>query len=189
MMSEPSTENIELMKSLCCGIVGDTARVLADSGFNRPTDTIELIIFAMFIVTETYILAKQRLLSYMPAKRAVAKATEALDKFHLEMFNYVTNKYFLKQHASDDEETLLEWHSQWHDHFYDTIASRYTEYRKLLPQDLNNSNTVYSKILGAFINHVFVESISEDDRPHLIVPMAIKFVYFFTGCLESFKEC
>ncbi len=177
-MNEPSTENIERMKSLCCGIVGDTARVLTDSGFNRPIDTIELIIFAMFIVTESYILAKKE----------SAKTTEALDKFHLEMFNYVTNKYFIKQHESDDEETLLEWHSQWQDHFYDTIASRYTEYRKLLPQDLNNPNTVYSNILGAFINHMFGEPISEDDRTHLIVPMALKLVCFLTGCLESFKE-
>ncbi len=177
-MSEPTTEKIERMKSLCLGIVGDTARVFTDSAFNRPIDTIEIIIFAMFIVTETYILAKKE----------AAKTTEALDKFHLEMFNYVTNKYFLKQHASDDEEKLLEWHSHWHDHFYDTIASRYTEYRKLLQKDLSNPNTVYNNILRAFINHIFTERISEDDRPHLIVPMALKFAYFFTGCLESFKE-
>jgi len=177
-MNELSTEHIERMKSLCYGIVGDTARVLTDRGFNKPIDAIELIIFSTFVVTESYILAK----------KGAAKTTESLDQFHLEMFNYVTNTYFLKQHTSDNEKTLLKWHSQLQDRFYDTIASRYTEYRKLLQKDLNNRNKLYRNILGAFTNHIFVEPISEDERQHLIVPMAFKFAYFFIGCLESFKE-
>src|SRR5208283_1599600 len=48
-------EKLEVMKSLCFGIVGDTGRLLSNQGFNKPIDIIELAIFAMFVVTETYI--------------------------------------------------------------------------------------------------------------------------------------
>jgi len=59
---------------------------------------------------------------------------------------------------------------------------------KIVDSTLSNPSTVFSKSLSAFVNHLFVEPISEDDKPHLIVPMAIKLAEFYAGCLQSFKR-
>jgi hypothetical protein len=163
----------ELMKSLCLGIVGDIERLLSNEGFNKLLKVPELIIFGMFIVTETYTLAK----------KGLDKASPQLDQFHLDMVNYATNEYFLKDTSSGDISNILEFHDQ----FYDLVGSRYLEYRRLFAEDLGNPATVFSKTLGAFVNHLFVEPISKDDKPHVIVPLAVKLTDFYTRCLQSFK--
>ena len=127
----------------------------------------------MFIVTEAYTLAN----------KGLDKASPQLDQFHLAMVNYVTNEYFLKGTTSKDTNDIIEFHDQ----FYDVVGSRYSEYRQLFVEDLINPATVFSKSLDAFINHLFVEPISEDNKPYIIVPMAIKLAEFYTGCLQSFE--
>lgn len=163
----------ELMKSLCLGIVGDTGRLLSDQGFNKPIRIIELIVFGMFIITETY-----KLVIKDPDK-----TSPQLDQFHLDMTNYVTNEYFLKETSDKGTNEVLEFH----DKFYDLVSTRSTEYRQLFAKELSKPGTVYSKTLGAFINHLFDEPISEDDKQHLTVVMAIKLSKFILGCLQSFK--
>lgn len=161
----------ELMKSLCLGIVGDIGRLLSDKGFNKPIRIIELIVFGMFIVTETYSLAKKK----------SEKAEPQLDQFHLDMTNYVTKEYFLKDNKDVDEIFELQ------DKFYDLVGIRYKEYRQLFSEDWSNPGTTFSKTVGAFIRHLFDEPVSEDDKRHLIVVMHIKLLEFYAGCLQSFK--
>ena len=46
------------MKSLAFGMVSDLSRVLADQGFgDSPIDIVEAMVFAMFIIADTYSLA------------------------------------------------------------------------------------------------------------------------------------
>ncbi len=164
----------ELMKSLCLGIVGDTGQLLSDQGFNKPIDVLELIIFAMFVVTDTYTLSQ----------KGLDKASRQLDQFHLDMVNHVTDKYFLKENTGKDTKGMFAFRDQ----FYDAIGNRYTEYRRLFTEDLNNPGTVYSKTVRALLNHLFAEPISEDDKARLIVPMALKLAEFYTGCLKLFSK-
>lgn len=164
----------ELMKFLCLGIVGDIGRLLSNQGFNKPIDVLELIIFAMFVVTETYTLSQ----------KGLDKASPQLDQFHLNMVDYMTNEYFLKENAVEDTNDIFAFHDQ----FYDVVATRYAEYRRLFAKDFSNPATVYSKTLGALLNHLFAELISEDDKPHIIVPMALKMVESYIECLQLFKE-
>lgn len=174
---EPDKNVQELMKSLCLGIVGDTGRLLLNKGFDKPIKLYELIIFGMFVVTEAYTLAK----------KGLDKASPQLDQFHLDMVNYVTNEYFLKETTAKDVTEILEFRDQ----FYDDVGSRYVEYRQLFVKDLSNRNpgaVFFSKSLSAFVNHLFIEPISKDDKPHLIIPMAIKLAEFYEGCLQSFKQ-
>ena len=42
------------MKPLCLGIVGDIGRLLDKIHYNKPILTLELIVFASFIVAEVY---------------------------------------------------------------------------------------------------------------------------------------
>jgi hypothetical protein len=161
------------MKSLCLDIAADIRQLLSNRGFNKPIKALEFIIFAMFVVTESYTLTQKRL----------DKASPQLDQFHLDMVDYVTNEYFLKENAVEDTNDIFAFHDQ----FYDVVATRYAEYRRLLAKDLSNPATVYSKTLGALLNHLFAEPISEDDKPHLIVPMSLIVVEFWAECLQSFK--
>ena len=47
------------MKSLSLGIVSDLSRLLADQGFGeKPIDIVEALVFAIFIIADTYALAK-----------------------------------------------------------------------------------------------------------------------------------
>ena len=49
----------EKMKSLSLGMVSNISRLLADKGFGqKPIDIVEALVFAMFIIADTYSLAK-----------------------------------------------------------------------------------------------------------------------------------
>ena len=49
----------EQMKSLSLGMVSDISRLLVDKGFGqKPIDIVEALVFAMFIIADTYSLAK-----------------------------------------------------------------------------------------------------------------------------------
>ena len=101
----------DLMKSLCLGIVGDIGRLLSNEGFNKPIRIVELLVFGMFIVTETYSLANIK----------SEKKEPQLDKFHLNIINYVTNEYFLKEANNKDDEEIFKLQ----DKFYDLVVVRY----------------------------------------------------------------
>ena len=161
----------ELMKSLCLGIVGDFGRLLDDAGFDKPVRTLEIIMFAMFIITETYELSKRG-----------NKESESLNIFHHDMFNYFANEHLIKNMAVDKNAIF-----EFEDKFYDTVGKRYAEYRQHFKEDLNNPGTIYSNTLCAFMRYLFTEPISDNDKQKILIPMALKFVEFCTGSLKSFK--
>ena len=67
------------MKSLSLGMVSDISRLLADKGFGqKPIDIVEALVFAMFIIADTYSLAK-------PEKD---QAIEVIHGFYDDMQNY-----------------------------------------------------------------------------------------------------
>ncbi len=76
----------EKMKSLSFGMVSDISRLLADKGFGqKPIDIVEALVFAMFIIADTYSLAK-------PEKD---QAIEVIHGFYDDMQNYFINKVII----------------------------------------------------------------------------------------------
>jgi hypothetical protein len=162
----------QIMKSLCMGIVGDTARVFAQTGFNNPVDVVELTIFGSFMVTESYVLS-----------RCEDVTPSRLDQFQLDIVNHLTNEVFLKQNRSAHEEEAFAFQ----DYLYDLMKNRYPEYRKAIRKDLENPNTVFSNTCEAVANNIFVSPPADSERQKLVVPMAIKLAQFWTGCIASFE--
>lgn len=163
----------QLMKSLCLGIVGDISRVAVAEGFSKtPIKEIELLVFGMFIVTETYTLAQ----------KGVEKARPQLNGFHLDMANYVTNEYFLKDDTKDTNDVL-----EFHKSFSGLITERYDEYRKCLMNDRGNKASIFRETFNSLISNIFVDSLNNESRSRLLIPLTLKIAEFYTGCLASFK--
>ena len=171
----------ELMKSLCFDIVVDFSQLLTERGCNKPINVLELIIFASFIVTETYSLAKLDLNK---------KNTQQLDRFHLDVLNQVIDEYVLKEQKIKDTGEILNFREE----FYGLIESRYLEYRPAFRRDvadlLNNHHGAILfgfTTLNKFLSHLFVDMLTEAGKSHLIVPLSLKLVMIYTGFLQSFK--
>ena len=81
------------MKSLAFGMVSDISRLLADKGFGpKPIDIVEALVFAMFIIADTYSLAK-------PEKD---QAIEVINDFYDDMQNYFIKKVIIEDHRMSD---------------------------------------------------------------------------------------
>ena len=81
------------MKSLALGIVSDLSRSLAAQGFGeQPIDIVEALVFAMFIVADTYSLAKPE----------QDKAIEEINSFYDEMQNHFIDRVIIKDYQITD---------------------------------------------------------------------------------------
>lgn len=161
----------ELMNSFCLGFASDIRQLFLDEGFDEP-NVLELVIFGMFVISETYPLATKRF----------DKANSQLDQFHLDMVNHLTNEWFLKVTTIKDAGDILGFH----DLVYETVNSRYLEYRKLSAEDSRNPATMFSKTVGAFVRHLFTKPINKKESS-LVGLICLKFVEFNATCIETFK--
>src|SRR4030042_1491139 len=83
----------EKMQSLSFGMVSDISRLLADKGFgDRAIDIVEALAFAMFIIADTYSLAK-------PDKE---KAIEVIHGFYEDVQGHLINKILIQDHNLTD---------------------------------------------------------------------------------------
>lgn len=171
----------ESMKSLCFGIVGDTSRLLSDIGYNKPIYELELIIFAMFIVTEAYTMANIN-------NSSISSVTnEQLDHFHLDLLNHVINEHFLKENRVENTEEVLKFRNE----FYEMIQGRYLEYRPPFKEDINDLLNKKVALFGfntsnKFLKHLFVVPLNEAEVSNTVVPMSLKLLEFYMGCVQSF---
>jgi len=126
----------------------------------------------MFVVTDAYTL-----------KTGLDQATNQLDRFHLEMLNYAVNEIFLKigqpKRLADAE--------AFSDFFQQIIPARYAEYRPLLADDLADQYRMklWTRILCAFADHLFVEPLTEMDKSETMLAAGIQFLATLNACLES----
>ena len=111
------------MKSLSFGMVSDISRLLADKGFGpKPIDIVEALVFAMFIIADTYSLAQFD----------KDQALEVIHGFYDDMQNYFIQKVIIEDHKITDV-TEIESVA---DKFHDLSRSRYAQYGK-------NSNRIF----------------------------------------------
>lgn len=183
--SDMLQEERENMKSLCLGITGEVARLISNQGINRDLRVLELTVFGMFVVIQTF----------MAARRDQEETNSQITDFHREMMDYVTNEYFIKLPSiidrkileSADAADVVSQVQKFHDEFISRSTSRYHEYEHSLELDLENPVTIFSEISGSVIANIFIEQLSIEERNYLLVPLGLKLAELYLGCLESFK--
>ena len=171
----PDTKEPELMKSLALGIVGDLGRLLKDHGLGqKPIKIVELLVFAMFVVTETFTHAKQGL----------EQARESLDLFHEDMIEYIFTEYFFKTtKAKDKEEVEVRFQE-----LNQIINDRYQEYRQNFYEDYHDKKMSFGRVFNSLSQYLLQEPLpAADAEDQLDAAFSVKLAHFWSGCLSSFK--
>ena len=120
-MTNPDRENL---KSLAFGMVSDLSRLLADQGFGeQPIDIVEALVFAMFIVADTYSLAK----------RDQDQAIAVIHGFYDEVQDYFIKQVIIKDHQITDADEI----QALADKFHDLSRGRFAEYGERFKQDIS----------------------------------------------------
>ncbi len=167
---------IELMKSLTLGVVGDLARLLQEEGLgHKPAKIVEALVFAMFFVTEAFVTSKQGNLE---------EATPSLDGFYDAMMEYFFREIFFKKEKAKDLAEVEQRFNQ----LSGLINERYQEYRRGFAEDHQRRDRSFEKTLSAFLDHLFTEALTDaGEKAALFAPLSQKLGYFWTGCLMSFR--
>jgi len=171
----PQSNEPEVMKSLALGIVGDMGRFLKDEGLGRePVKILEMIVFAMFVVTEAFI----------TIKKGVDQAQESLDLFHEEMTEYIFMEYFYKDQRAQDVEELKARFTE----LQTMVNLRYQEYRQAFHEDYQDLEKGFRRTFIALSDHLFQEAPPEgEERDRLIAVFSVKLAHFWSGVMSSFE--
>jgi hypothetical protein len=171
----PAAKDHDLMKSLALGIVGDLGRLLKEHGLGtKPIKIIEALIFAMFVVTETF----------TAAKKGLEQARESLDLFHEDMVGYMFTEYLYKdQKAKDIEEVQARFQQM-----KELINQRYQEYRQNFLADYQDKQMSFHRTFNSLVGYVIPEPLAEnEEKNRLIADFSVKLAHFWSGCMSSFK--
>ncbi len=165
----------EQMKSLSFGMVSDFSRLLADKGFgDRPIDIVEALAFGMFIVADTYALAK-------PDKE---QAKEVIHRFYEDVQAYFIKKVIIKDHQVADAGEI----QAIADKFHNLSRSRYREYGERFKEDvMDPMGLSCPATVTRFLDNLFIEPLTKEDKIKLLGPISDKVIYFWTGCVQSFN--
>ena len=163
------------MKSLSLGIVSNISRLLADKGFGqKPIDIVEALVFAMFIIADTYSLAK-------PEKD---KAIEVINGFYDDMQNYFINKVIIDDHKIADATEIQSVSDQ----FYDLSRGRFAQYGEKFQQDISDPMALSCPATVSYLlDNLFIEPITNQEKLHLMGAVSDKVLYFWAGCVQNFK--
>jgi hypothetical protein len=172
----PSSDQTEpeIMKALTLGIVGDLGRLLKEHELGQqPVKIIEALVFAMFVVTE----------GFMSAKQGGTSARASLDRFHEDMIEYLFTEYiFKRQKARDMEEVKAKFNEM-----HTLINERYQEYRQHFAQDYQGKKLSFQKTFATLFQHLFAEPLPPGEATaQLVSAFSVKLAHFFSGCAASF---
>jgi len=163
------------LKSLSLGMASEISLVVADEGFGEKTiDLVEALAFAMFIVADTYSLAH----------RDKDKAIAAIHGFYDDMQDYFITNVIIKdrQVADADEIQAIA------DKFHDLSRRRFMEYGKRFKQDILDPMAMSCPITVSYLlDNLFIEPINKEEKLQLVGAVSEKVLYFWAGCVQSFK--
>jgi hypothetical protein len=171
----PAAKDADLMKSMALGIVGDLGRLFKEQGLGqRPIKILEAIIFAMFVVTETF----------TAAKKGLDQARASLDLFHEDMVDYMFKEYLFKdQKAKDMEEIKTRFLEM-----RELINRRYQEYRQNFLADYQDEQMSFQRTFDSLVGYMLSETLPEgEEKNNLIAAFAVKLAHFWSGCMSSFQ--
>jgi hypothetical protein len=165
----------EKMKSLSLAMVSNISRLLADKGFGqKPIDIVEALVFAMFIVADTYSLAK-------PEKD---QALEVIHGFYDDMQNYFINKVIIEDHKIADAREI----QSVSDKFYDLSRDRFAQYEKKFKQDIADPMALSCPTTVSYLlDNLFIQPLNNEEKIHLMGAVSDQVLYFWTGCIQNFK--
>jgi hypothetical protein len=165
----------EKLKSLSLGIVSNISQLLVDAGFGqKPIDIVEALVFAMFIVADTYSLAK-------PEKD---QALAVIHGFYDDMQNYFIQKVIIGDHQITDT-TEIQAVS---DKFHDLSRDRFVQYEKKFKQDIADSmGSKCATTVNYLLDNLFIEPLTKEEKLQLMSAVSDKVLYFWAGCVQNFK--
>lgn len=174
-LQTPKANEPEIIKSLALGIVGDLGRFLKDQGLGQqPVKILEMIVFAMFVVTEAFI----------TIKKGLDQAQESLDLFHEDMTEYIFMEYLFKDQKAQDMEEIKAHFNQ----LQEMVNQRYQEYRQTFQEDFRDQQRGFSRTFNALSNHLFQETPpGGEERDRLIAVFSVKLAHFWSGVMSSFE--
>ena len=163
------------MKSLSLGMVSDLSRLLADKGFGeKPIDIVEALVFAMFIIADTYSLAK-------PEKD---QAIEVIHGFYDDMQNHFIEKVIIQDHQITDAAEIQSVSDQ----FHDLSRGRFGEYGEKFKQDISDPVALSCPATVSYLlDNLFIQPLNNDEKIHLMGAVSDQIIYFWTGCMQNFK--
>jgi hypothetical protein len=165
----------EQLKSLAFGIVTGISRLLVDQGFaQKPIDIVEALVFAMFVIADTYTLAK-------PDKD---QAREAIHGFYDDMQDHFIHKVIIADHKITDATEI----QSVSDKFYDLSRDRYAQYGEKFKQDISEPMALSCPTTVSFLlDNLFIQPLNNEEKIRLMGPVSDKVLYFWTGCVQNFK--
>ena len=156
----------EKMKSLSLGMVSDISRLLADKGFGqKPIDIVEALVFAMFIIADTYSLAK-------PDKD---EAIEVIHGFYDDMQNYFIHKVIIDDHKITDAAEI----QSVSDKFHDLSRGRFAQYGEKFKQDISDPMALSCPATVSYLlDNLFIQPISKEEKLQLMGAVSDKVLSF-----------
>jgi hypothetical protein len=163
------------MKSLAFGMVSDISRLMADKGFgDQPIDIVEALVFGMFIIADTYSLAK-------PDKDL---ALEVIHSFYDDMQNYFIRKVIIEDHQMSDAAEI----QSVADKFHDLSRSRFAQYGEKFQQDISDPMALSCPATVSYLlDNLFIQPLNNEEKISLMSAVSDKVLYFWTGCVQNFK--
>jgi hypothetical protein len=163
------------MKSLSFGMVSDISLLLADRGFGqRPVDIVEALVFAMFIIADTYSLAK-------PDKD---EAIAVINGFYDDMQNYFIQKVIITDHKMSDAAEI----QSVSDKFHDLSRRRFAQYGEKFHQDIADPMALSCPATVSYLlDNLFIQPLNNEEKIQLMGAVSDKVLSFWTGCVQNFK--
>jgi hypothetical protein len=155
-------------------MVSDISRLLADKGWgDQPIDIVEALAFAMFIIADTYSLAK-------PDQD---QAMEAIHGFYDDMQNYFIQKVIIGDHQISDAAEIESVAAK----FHDLSRSRFEQYGEKFQQDISDPMALSCPATVSYLlDNLFIQPLTNEEKISLMGAVSDKVLYFWTGCIQNF---
>jgi hypothetical protein len=175
-MTTNSKPDRDRMKALSCGMVSDLSRLLADQGFGeKPIDIVEALAFAMFIIADTYSLAK-------PEKEP---AIAVIHGFYEDMRDYFINQVIIKDRQVADADEVQAAAAK----FHDLSRDRFHAYGEKFQQDILDPLAMSCPItVSYFLDNLFIQPLNKQEKLQLVAAVSDKVLHYWAGCVQSFKK-
>lgn len=163
------------LKSLSLGIAGHISQLLGDKGFgDRPIDIVETLVFAMFIVADSYSLAK-------PEKE---QALAVIHGFYDDMQHFFIHKTIIQDHQITDPAEIQPVSEQ----FHHLSRERFAQYREKLQQDIADMMGLSCPATASsLLDNLFISPLDNAEKLQLMRPVSDKVLSFWTACIQNFK--
>jgi len=165
----------EVMKSLSFGMASEISRLLAEKGFaQNPIDIVEALVFAMFIIADTYSLAK-------PDKDL---ALAVIHGFYDDMQSHFINKIITADLNLTDTAEIEAVSAK----FHDLSRNRFEHYKEKFQQDIADSmGSKCPTTVNSLLDHLFIEPLTTAEKLQLMGAVSDKVLYFWSGCIQNFR--